>query len=87
MATLISGCKITKVRKNHLCQGCGKVIEKGEKVQVSTYADDGSIYSFYECDACAKFYERRCKLCKDFHDCMGKDYYVGLIKECNNLSC
>lgn len=82
MATCISEGKIVKVRKNHLCQGCGKSIEKGDKVQVSTYANDGTIYSFYECKVCVEFYESRCKQCKDLHECMGEDYYIGLIKEC-----
>ena len=86
MATLVSDRKIVKVRKNHLCQGCGKGIEKGEKVQVSTHASNGDIYSFYECAKCTEFYERRCKVCKEFSDCMGESYYVGLIEECKNLS-
>lgn len=73
---------IVKVRKQHICQGCGKKIEIGEKVTSSTFVDSGEVYTFYECDICRKHIDAKCSSCSDFNYCIGEDYSVGSIKEC-----
>lgn len=82
MAQTIQEPKKVKIRKDHTCQGCGKKLNKSEEATVSKYAESGTVYSFYECDDCRKHFEDKCKQCKDYYDCMGENYYLGLITEC-----
>lgn len=82
MAVILEDPKIIKVRKEHICQGCGKKINIGERVTVTKLANDGTAYSFYECDECNKYFNDKCCGCKDFDYCIGENYPVGAIKEC-----
>ena len=70
-----------KIRKDHICQGCGKVLKKYETVTASSYADGGTAWTFYECDECVKYRENHCWECRDREMCIQEDYYVGLLKE------
>ena len=71
-----------KIRKNHICQGYGKLIKIGEEAIIGTYSDSGEIWSIYECEECSDYSKNKCSHCKDFDMCMGLDYYVGLIRDC-----
>jgi hypothetical protein len=73
---------IVKVRKPHVCQGCGKKIEIGEQATSATYADGGDIWTFHECDDCRAYFKSNCTGCRDFEYCIGENYSVGTIKEC-----
>lgn len=71
-----------KVRKPHICQGCGKTIQIKEEAISSTFADRGDIWTFYECLDCADYRNKICNSCKDYEYCIGEDYYIGVIKTC-----
>ncbi|OPY87466.1 MAG: hypothetical protein A4E71_01004 [Smithella sp. PtaU1.Bin162] len=81
MADLLESKRV-KVRKPHICQGCGKKIEVGETAIVSVVADGGTVWRYYECIVCHKYAESNCYKCSDFDYCVGENYFVGLIKEC-----
>lgn len=82
LADTIKEPRKVKIRKPHICQGCGKELKTGEIVTSSTYADSGEIYTFYECCECADHVAKVCRTCKDADMCICENYYVGLIKEC-----
>lgn len=44
-----------RARKQTWCDWCGKVIRKGEEHLAGTYAGEGEIYTFRECDRCAPY--------------------------------
>jgi len=76
--------KKVKVRKPHICQGCGKKIETDEIAIVSVVADGGTVWRYYECIVCHEYVESDCRKCGDFDYCIGERYFVGLIKECKD---
>lgn len=82
MADCLQEPKIIKVRKQHVCQGCGIKIDIGESCTVSKFADGGGVYSFYECEPCREHFKLNCNGCKDFDYCIGENYSIGTIKEC-----
>ena len=82
MADCIKERHEVKVRKPHICQGCGKHIEIGETATTATYANGGDIWTFYECPDCADHVCKVCTTCNDQDICIGLDYHVGLVKEC-----
>ena len=47
--------KEVKVRKKHLCQGCGKEIQKGDKAVLTVTSDNFGIYNFYHCFECKNY--------------------------------
>mgnify|MGYP001294739571 CR=1 FL=1 len=71
-----------RVRKPHICQGCGKKIEMGEEATSSTFAEGRDIWTFYECEDCRGYFDSNCNGCRDFEYCIGENYFVGTIKEC-----
>ena len=75
-----------RVRKSHICQGCGKKINIGDIAITSTYSDGGDIWTFYECDDCVDYRNSKCCKCKDYDLCMGENYQIGLIKDCKKES-
>lgn len=81
---LIDGPREITVRKNHRCQGCGKIIKKGDACILTTCANDDSIYNFHECQECHNYYEDNCIGCKDFDYCVGENYETGILKDCRN---
>ena len=86
MTDIIQEPKEVKVRKDHICQGCGKEIKKGEKVIYSKYANMDGIYSFYECKKCDDYRDNECSKCDDFEYCIGENYMIGVIRECREES-
>lgn len=81
-ATCLSDPKNVKVRKDHICQGCGKKISKGEEAISSSYADGGEAWTFYECHECRDYVVNNCQGCRDADICIELDYRVGTISEC-----
>ena len=55
MIDILKEKHIVKARKHHKCDYCNKIITIGEKYISSTYAYDGSIYDWKECDRCKPF--------------------------------
>jgi hypothetical protein len=84
MSDCLQQPKIVKVRKQHVCQGCGIKINIGESCTVSKVADGGEVYSFYECESCREFYDKNCAGCSDFDYCIGENYFIGSIKKCKD---
>ena len=82
MVDILQKPKKVKVRKDHICQGCGKKIIKGEKATYSKYVGDGLVWYFYECSECREYYKDNCSDCKDYRECIGENYELGIIKEC-----
>lgn len=77
--------KRIKARKSHSCDFCDKTIFVGEEHTISTYAMDGSVYDWRECDRC-KVYVKEAFNNKDyswddgmnnqqFHDYMWSEHY------------
>jgi hypothetical protein len=73
---------IVKTRKEHICYGCLKTINKGKTAQSVTYTYDGDIYTSYMCDICKDWCTNR--NCRDCHDY--ETAHEGFIKECMNES-
>lgn len=82
MVDLLQSKKV-KTRKVHICQGCGKKLEKGENIQADTLVDGGEIWRFYHCDDCWEYMQKNCNSCPD-HDetCIGEHYPIGTIADC-----
>lgn len=81
-ATCLREPKNVKVRKDHICQGCGKKILKGEEAVSSSYADGGEAWTFRECQTCREYFDENCRGCGDFEYCIGESYGIGTIAEC-----
>ena len=45
--------KFVKIRKPHVCFGCGRKFEPPSKMLSEVYADRGTLESIYLCDICA----------------------------------
>lgn len=86
MSEYLQEPKKVKIRKNHICQGCGKTLNTGANVTVTKCADGGTAYSFYECEECRSWVEEKCYKCNDFVYCIGENYRIGSIANCKNES-
>ena len=81
-ATVLQEPQKVKIRKDHICQGCGKKLHRGEDIYSSSFASDGQAWTFYECDSCREFYDNHCATCDDCANCVGFNYAIGLFAEC-----
>lgn len=63
-----------KARKPHVCDTCGKVIQKGEEYRYSKHEYDGTLYDWHSCDRCANYVSE----CFDMDYC---DSDCGLTEE------
>lgn len=83
MTELLRSKKV-KTRKDHICQGCGKKIEKGSNVQADTLVDGGDIWRLYHCDECWNWWENVCGKCTSlkYGQCIAENYPIGAISEC-----
>lgn len=55
---MVISSKIVKIRVPHRCWGCAIKFEKGDKMEVVTYVDDGRISSYYWCEICSEFWKK-----------------------------
>lgn len=83
MTDLLESKKV-KTRKPHICQGCGRQLQKGDTAQVDKLADGGEIWRFYHCDDCWEWWQKECNGCDELKAgfCIAEHYPVGAIAEC-----
>lgn len=82
MAEILTDTHLIKTRKDHVCQGCGKKLSKGSECYSTSLADRGQAYTFYECQECREYFTENCIGCEDWDYCIGEQYKVGTIEEC-----
>lgn len=83
MISIIQYHKKIKPNKDHICNGCGTKIKKGESCYCSKFAESKVAYNIYECEKCANFIRKECIKCNGFSSCIGEDYYIGSLIDCN----
>lgn len=72
--------KVVKVRKNHECHGCLKIIlNKSNRILRQTFKDD-DIYNLYYCSDCQEYLENKCQKCNECFEL--ENVFPGFIKEC-----
>ena len=65
--------KKVKIRKIHICVGCGLSQGVGTHLTVTVQADNGKIFSDYWCDICIAYWNEHCT---------SDDYipYIGVLR-------
>lgn len=76
----ISHATQTKAIKDHRCNFCCEVIEKGTTYLRSTHSHDGDIYSWKTHEPCAKIAEKL-KMYDNVDEGLGSEDFIENIKE------
>jgi hypothetical protein len=81
MPTML-GDKTVVARKPHLCQTCDAIaVEKGQEYRRVTYAFDGTVYVWVQCEACRSLEPAITDWVQDYHEGISRDDYHEWARE------